>query len=127
MGDFPKLTSAQLELLEIALRSEDGNPWPLIGMGQRGGGAKHRMMEQLKAAGLFDAANCITNEGRRQFLLQAAGQHVCLGHRTVRRMIHYPGPVNDDTCRCIACGQIDEQPWHMAHVCRAARELALAP
>lgn len=120
-----KLTRPQLDILELALQVESGNPWHKVGARQRAGGSLSRMFDKMKAAGLFDDANCITDEGRRQFLLQAAGQRVDLGYRTVKRMIHHPGPVNDDTCRCITCGQIDEEPYHQEHVCAAATKLAL--
>lgn len=63
MGE-PKLTKAQRNLLELAARSPTGNPWPLLSVKQRTGGAVGRMFEQMKARGLFDALNCITEAGR---------------------------------------------------------------
>jgi hypothetical protein len=39
--------------------------------------------------------------------------------RKVRRYIPYPGPVTDDTLRCIGCGQIDEDGWHNMATCIA--------
>lgn len=59
-----KLTQSARSLLELAARSRDGNPWPLIGIRQRAGGAKSRMFDKLKADGLFDKANRITQAGR---------------------------------------------------------------
>lgn len=59
-----KLTKAQRDLLLLAVRSETGNPWPLVSMSRRGGGALSRMFDGMKARGWFDAANCITSTGR---------------------------------------------------------------
>lgn len=116
------LTSSMLGLLEIALQTEDGNPWPLIGVRQRSGGAKHRMFERMQRAGLFDHTNCITDLGRHAFLYWAARQRIPVPvARLVRRMIHHPDTIADGTYRCWACGQIDDEPYHQAHVCRAAR------
>lgn len=115
-------TRAGTDMLELALRSEGGNPWPLIGMGQRGGGAKSRMFAKLKADGYFDANNSITLLGKNAFILSAKNQRISIGRRTVKRMVHYPEGVDDGTYRCITCGQIDDEPYHMAHVCQAAHD-----
>lgn len=40
-----------------------------------------------------------------------------IGGRMVRRFIPFPGPVEDDTVRCICCGQIDEDGFHDYEVC----------
>lgn len=63
MGE--KVTKAQREFLQLALRSPDGNPWRLIGMGQRGGGAKARMFSIMQERGLFGRDNIITDLGRQ--------------------------------------------------------------
>lgn len=60
----PLFTRAQRDMLTLALRSETGNPWLLIGMKGRTGGAKSRMFDEMKAKSLFDASNCITEAGR---------------------------------------------------------------
>jgi hypothetical protein len=116
-----KLTRPECDLIELAMQTEDGNPWPLVGMRQRAGGAKSRMFDRLRREGVFDRDNCLTIEGRRRWLNDAAGQRISIGCRTVRRMLHYPVPVNDDTYRCITCGQPDDQPWHHDYVCRSAK------
>lgn len=36
-----------------------------------------------------------------------------------QKFIRYPLPVTDGTCRCVTCGQIDEQPWHDPEICAA--------
>ena len=43
-----------------------------------------------------------------------------IGGRTYRKFIPYPRPVNDGTCRCIQCGQIDELEYHDSELCAAA-------
>jgi hypothetical protein len=50
-------------------------------------------------------------------------QKVRVGHKLLRKIIPYPGPVNDGTVRCIACGQIDEEDWHDPYLCREIRAL----
>jgi hypothetical protein len=37
--------------------------------------------------------------------------------RKYRKFIPYPGPVDDGTLRCIACGQIDEPEHHDDALC----------
>ena len=49
------------------------------------------------------------------------------GGRKVRRFIPYPQNVNDGTPRCIACGQIDDEPWHDMETCLAIRQLGAKP
>lgn len=48
-------------------------------------------------------------------------QMVSVEGRQHRKFIAWPGPVNDGTSRCIACGQIDEEPWHDRAICQQAR------
>lgn len=62
-------TRAELAILDRALRAADGNPWPLISIQARTGGAKARMFERMKERGWFDDSNCLTAQGR----LVAAG------------------------------------------------------
>jgi hypothetical protein len=45
---------------------------------------------------------------------------VQIGGRNFRRIIAHPKPVNDGTCRCIQCGQIDDEPWHDNAICAEA-------
>jgi hypothetical protein len=45
---------------------------------------------------------------------------VQIGGRNFRRIIAHPKPVNDGTCRCIQCGQIDDEPWHDSEICAEA-------
>lgn len=111
---------AATDMLEDAIRSETGNPLVNYGIRQMAGGAKRRMFDGLKLEGYFDKDDCITPLGKLAFLCSASRQRLDLGFRTVNRLILYPGPVNDDTLRCIQCGQIDEEPWHARHVCEAA-------
>jgi hypothetical protein len=59
-----KLTTAQRDVLEIAMRASNGNPWPLIPIQRRKGGAFNRMFERMQDAGLFDSMNRITPAGR---------------------------------------------------------------
>lgn len=113
----------QTDFLELALKSENGNPFPMLSMTQRTGGAKSRMAERLQQAGYLDDGNAITLTGIEACLRSMARQRLHLGFRTVRRMIFYPEQVNDETCRCITCGQIDEEPWHEDHVCKAMLKL----
>jgi hypothetical protein len=56
------LTRGQREFL-TGRHTEEGNPWPFIGMRQRGGGAKDRMFKVLVALGLYDRGNCLTPLG----------------------------------------------------------------
>lgn len=39
--------------------------------------------------------------------------------RPYRKFIHFPGPVDDGTFRCIRCGQIDEEEFHDDALCKA--------
>lgn len=39
------------------------------------------------------------------------------GHK-YRKFIRFPEEVDDDTLRCIACGQIDEEEYHDDNLCR---------
>ncbi len=59
-----KLTRSEQAMLELATRSPTGNPWFLVGVRSRSGGAKKRMFDRMKSAGLFDASNRITDAGR---------------------------------------------------------------
>ncbi len=68
------LTKAQRRLLQIALRSPTGNPWMLIGMSARGGGATRRMFEGMIERGLFDGMNRITDLGRSALASQEKGR-----------------------------------------------------
>lgn len=43
-----------------------------------------------------------------------------IGSRSYRRFIPYPGPIFDQTPRCIGCGQIDEPEYHNGALCEAA-------
>lgn len=45
------------------------------------------------------------------------GGTITIGERRFRRFIPYPGPVTDDTGRCIKCGQIDEPDYHIPQAC----------
>jgi hypothetical protein len=65
VASMDKLTTSQRKFLELAVRSPTGNPWPLIGARQRGGGSKSRMFDAMKAKGWFDGSNCITPAGRQ--------------------------------------------------------------
>jgi hypothetical protein len=60
-----KLTKAQRDLLERAVRHPLGNPWPLISMSERAGGAKARCFDRMKADGWFNQSNRITPAGRQ--------------------------------------------------------------
>lgn len=108
------------DMLEAAVRSDTGNPLPSYGVRQMAGGSKRRMFNKLKADGYFNDDDSITSLGKLAFLLSASRQRIDVGFRTVKRMILYPAVVNDDTCRCIQCGQIDEEPYHQRYVCEAA-------
>lgn len=55
----------------------------------------------------------------------AKHETIAIDGREYRKFIRYPKPVNDGTCRCIMCGQIDEQPWHDAEICQEERSRAL--
>lgn len=68
-----KLTKAQREFLELAVRAPDGCPWRLVGARQMGGGAKLRMFNEMKAKGWFGSGNCVTTAGRAQ--LRKAAPH----------------------------------------------------
>lgn len=46
------------------------------------------------------------------------GKTIKVGRRRYRRFMPYPGPVTDDTCRCIRCGQIDEPGLHISEACQ---------
>lgn len=50
------------------------------------------------------------------------GGFITIGERRYRRFIPYPGPVNDDTSRCIRCGQIDEAEYHIDAACKGQFE-----
>ncbi len=54
------------------------------------------------------------------------GGTLTVGGRKFRRFIPFPGQINDGTCRCIACGQIDEPEYHIAEACRDAADAMLA-
>lgn len=45
--------------------------------------------------------------------------------KQVRRIIEWPAPVNDGTCRCMCCGQIDEDFAQDADYCRGVRSLQI--
>lgn len=51
----------------------------------------------------------------------AASKTVKLGRRSVKRFLSM-GAKDDGTLRCIACGQIDEEPWHEPDLCFAIVE-----
>lgn len=59
-----KLTKAQRDMLERAVRDPSGNPLRTYGIRQLAGGAKRRMFDAMKARGWFDEANGITPAGR---------------------------------------------------------------
>lgn len=46
---------------------------------------------------------------------------ITIDGREYRKFIRYPSAVSDGTCRCITCGQIDEQPWHDDEIYRVER------
>lgn len=60
-----RLTSAQREFLQLAVRTPSGNPWTMVGIRQRCGGAKLKMFERMKERGFFDDQNRITPAGRK--------------------------------------------------------------
>lgn len=45
---------------------------------------------------------------------------ILIGGKEYRKFIPHPGPVTDDTCRCITCGQIDEPDYHDDAICQEA-------
>jgi hypothetical protein len=51
---------------------------------------------------------------------------VQIGGQKYRRIIMHPKPVNDGTCRCIQCGQIDDEPWHDSEICAEAGRILRA-
>jgi hypothetical protein len=59
------MTRQQRQMLELAARTDDGNPWMFIGIKRRAGGSLSRMFNKMKADGLFDEMNCITEKGRK--------------------------------------------------------------
>lgn len=117
---FTKPTRNQLELLALAINTEDGNPWSKIGIRSRAGGAIQRMFDDMQSRGMFDDNNCITALGRRTFLHYASRQKITVGLAQYQRMIFYPAEVTDGTVRCFACGQIDEPDIHDMAICLAA-------
>lgn len=44
-------------------------------------------------------------------------EKIAIGGREYSRFIKWPKLVRDGTCRCIQCGQIDEEPWHDSELC----------
>ena len=42
-----------------------------------------------------------------------------IGSRRFKRFIVHPLGPRDGTLRCIACGQIDDEPWHEREYCPA--------
>lgn len=48
------------------------------------------------------------------------GKTFPIGGIPYTRFIPYPGPVDDGTPRCISCGQIDEDGFHIDAACRDA-------
>jgi len=57
-----RLTRGMRTML-LGRHTEAGNPWPFIGISQRGGGAKDRMFRKMAGQGLYDRGNCITPLG----------------------------------------------------------------
>lgn len=51
---------------------------------------------------------------------------ITIDGREYRKFIPYPAVVADGTCRCITCGQIDEEPYHDPKVCAETRRDILA-
>lgn len=49
---------------------------------------------------------------------------ITIGGQTYRKFIPYPAPVDDDTLRCIACGQIDEPEYHDPKLCPCCQEFS---
>ncbi|WP_309628769.1 hypothetical protein [Brevundimonas sp.] len=54
------------------------------------------------------------------------GGLVRIGNRRVQRFVTPPQEVRDGTVRCIACGQVDEAPYHDNALCPATRPHGLA-
>lgn len=120
-----KPSRGALAMLETALRAGvHGDPFTVAGVLARNNASRQELFARLQQRGLFDAGGCITHLGRKTFLHFAARQRVKIPGRTVRRMIHHPDPVEDGTCRCWQCGQLDEPPFHQPHVCAAAGQTA---
>lgn len=69
-----KLTKAQRDMLERAVREPTGEPLRTYGMRQKSGGSIRRMFEMLKSRGYFNDANAITEAGRSA-LQQGGGDH----------------------------------------------------
>lgn len=111
-----KLTPARRRILDLALRSDSGNPWPLIGMRQRTGGAMTRMFDEMKAQGLFDVCNEITTKGR----IAALSPRVKYAGRSFRRFVAPGERDGGSVVRCIFCGQIDEPEVHESFACRGS-------
>ena len=49
-------------------------------------------------------------------------EYIKIDGRRYRKFIHFPEEVTDGTLRCIACGQIDDEPWHDPDICEAERK-----
>ena len=49
-------------------------------------------------------------------------ERITIGDREYRRFITYPTVIRDGTYRCIACGQIDDDPHHDMEICLAVRD-----
>jgi len=85
----------------------------------------------LEARGLIVMADDQSRARRTlcwAWLLTAAGRMalrerkmIRVNHRPYRKHIFYPAVVNDDTVRCISCGQIDEPEYHDMDECVAVR------
>lgn len=52
---------------------------------------------------------------------EKASRTILIGRRRYKRFLR-EGAADDGTCRCYACGQIDEQPWHDPELCPAIVE-----
>jgi len=44
---------------------------------------------------------------------------ITINGREFSRFIQFPSEVRDGTPRCIACGQIDDEPYHLSDYCSA--------
>nr|WP_278374558.1 hypothetical protein [Brucella anthropi] len=51
-------------------------------------------------------------------------EYIMIDGRRYRKFIHFPEEVTDGTLRCIACGQIEDEPWHDEEICKAERAKA---
>ena len=50
-------------------------------------------------------------------------KYVQIDGKNYRRVIMAPKRVRDGMSRCIACGQIDDEPWHDMTVCAEAHRI----